>query len=94
MCGIEPVTTNWMEIFIKLDCPQILKQHQKCCTAHGWCFIYKKVSMEACNNEYCRCIDRLAKDGLCKTHSDNFCMNVKNLGPMMWPMITKDAMNM
>lgn len=29
MCGIEPVTTNWMEIFIKMDCPEILREFQQ-----------------------------------------------------------------
>ncbi|UMM35658.1 hypothetical protein L5515_008182 [Caenorhabditis briggsae] len=92
MCGIEPITTNWMEIQIKLDCPAILEHHRKCCLAHGWCYVYKKVSMEACNNEYCRCVDALAKEGTCKMHSDNFCTNVKNLGPMLWPTINENGM--
>ncbi|CAQ16158.1 Secretory peptide [Caenorhabditis elegans] len=92
MCGIDPILTNWMEISIKLDCPAILEQHRTCCLAHGWCYVYKKATMEACNNEYCRCVSVLANEGVCKTHSDNFCMNVRNMGPMLWPTINENGM--
>ncbi|VDL80924.1 unnamed protein product [Nippostrongylus brasiliensis] len=58
-CGVEVFTSNVMEVIVKLDCPDLLVKHQKCCMAHGKC--YKKGKpWKRCDRMYCRCVFRIA----------------------------------
>ncbi|VDO85230.1 unnamed protein product [Heligmosomoides polygyrus] len=81
LCGIEMITSNMMEIQIKLDCSSLLAQHQECCSNHGVCYVFKR-PWQVCDQNYCDCVYKIAgkAGGLCQTYGESFCTLVKETG--------------
>ncbi|KIH57297.1 hypothetical protein ANCDUO_12513 [Ancylostoma duodenale] len=81
LCGVELITSNIMEMFVKLDCPDLYTRHKKCCTEHGVCYVFRKPYHE-CDRNYCGCVYKIAgkAGGTCQTHGENFCNLVKDTG--------------
>ncbi|XGW04986.1 hypothetical protein V3C99_015849 [Haemonchus contortus] len=80
LCGMELITTNFMEMYVKLDCGDHLEEHQKCCNDHGSCYVQRK-PYEKCDSIYCDCVKKIAKDKpICQMHSNNFCQLIATFG--------------
>ncbi|VDL81731.1 unnamed protein product [Nippostrongylus brasiliensis] len=87
-CGVEVFTSNVMEVIVKLDCPDLLVKHQKCCMAHGKC--YKKGKpWKRCDRMYCRCVFRIAgrAGGTCQVIGESFCTLVSTTGRFFYTFI-------